>query len=110
MYYRTALAESELEYNKEHQSKAVIVRLRVANFSEKLSLFKDRAVYALVWTTTPWTLVANQAVVFSPSATYCLAEDIEGNVNIIGEELLKDVESKVGSLRPVIRIEGKFDR
>ncbi|XP_076241877.1 isoleucyl-tRNA synthetase, mitochondrial [Calliopsis andreniformis] len=104
---RTALAESELEYNTEHQSKAAIVRLCIANFPEKLSFFKDRSVYALIWTTTPWTLVANQALAFSLNATYCFAEDIEGNVNIISEELLENVESKIGSLRPIIRIEGK---
>ncbi|XP_003699827.3 isoleucyl-tRNA synthetase, mitochondrial [Megachile rotundata] len=104
---RTALAESELEYNKNHQSKTVIVRLRVSDLPKELNSFKDRTVYALIWTTTPWTLVANQAISFSKDATYCLAEDATGNLNIIAEKLLKDVESKIGALKVVACLEGK---
>ncbi|XP_076680378.1 isoleucyl-tRNA synthetase, mitochondrial [Andrena cerasifolii] len=104
---RTALAESELEYNKQHQSKAAIVRLRVADFPDNLSSFNDRTVYALTWTTTPWTLVANQALAFSAGSTYCFAEDGQGNLNVVGEELLKSVESKIGPLTPVARVQGK---
>ncbi|XP_076634653.1 isoleucyl-tRNA synthetase, mitochondrial isoform X1 [Colletes latitarsis] len=104
---RTALAESELEYNKQHQSKAIIVRLRVDNLPKLLDSFKDRTVYVLVWTTTPWTLVANQAVAFSTDAIYCLAEDSNGNLNIIGKELLNNVELKIGPQRPLLHIAGK---
>ncbi|XP_034191573.2 isoleucyl-tRNA synthetase, mitochondrial isoform X1 [Osmia lignaria lignaria] len=104
---RTALAESELEYNKQHQSKAVIVRLRVDDLPEKLNSFKDRTVYALIWTTTPWSLVANQAVAFCTDAMYCLVEDSTGNLSIVGEKLLNDLEPKIGPLRTVACFEGK---
>ena len=53
---RTALAEAELEYNPHHVSRAAHVRLRL----ERHSLDTDRPAYLLVWTTTPWTLPANQ--------------------------------------------------
>ena len=58
---RTALAEAELEYNPHHVSRAVHVRLRL----ERHSLDTDRPVYLLVWTTTPWTLPANQVRLWS---------------------------------------------
>ncbi|XP_015438949.1 PREDICTED: isoleucine--tRNA ligase, mitochondrial [Dufourea novaeangliae] len=104
---RTALAESELDYNEQHQSKSAIVRLRIDKFPEKLNSLKNRIAYALTWTTTPWTLVANQAVCFAMDAMYCLAEDSEGNLNIVGEELLQNVEAKIGPLKPIIRVKGK---
>ncbi|XP_076756258.1 isoleucyl-tRNA synthetase, mitochondrial [Xylocopa sonorina] len=104
---RTALAESELEYNEQHQSKAVTVRLRIDNAPEKLDSSKYRAVYALIWTTTPWTLIANQAIGFATDATYCAVEDNGGNLNIVAEELLKQVESKVGPLKPVAHFKGE---
>ncbi|CAK9796616.1 Isoleucine--tRNA ligase, mitochondrial [Anthophora plagiata] len=104
---RTALAESELEHNKQHKSKAVIIRLRVDNLPERLSSFNDRMVYALVWTTTPWSLVANQALAFSTDTMYSLAEDGEGNLNIIADELLKAIEPKVGLLRPLRSFKGR---
>ncbi|XP_053988281.1 isoleucine--tRNA ligase, mitochondrial isoform X1 [Hylaeus volcanicus] len=103
---RTALAESELEY-KERKSKAVIVRLRVDNLSATLNSFNDRTIYALIWTTTPWTLVANQTLAFSPDVVYCLAEDSTGNLNIVAKELLESVESKIGTLQPVAQFVGK---
>ncbi|KOC68779.1 Isoleucine--tRNA ligase, mitochondrial [Habropoda laboriosa] len=103
---RTALAESELEYNQQHRSKAVIIRLRVDNLPEKLNSFNNRMVYALIWTTTPWSLVANEALAFSADAMYSLAEDDKGNLNIVADELLKATELKVGPLRPVISFEG----
>nr|XP_031845891.1 isoleucine--tRNA ligase, mitochondrial [Nomia melanderi]XP_031845892.1 isoleucine--tRNA ligase, mitochondrial [Nomia melanderi] len=104
---RTALAESELEYNEKHQSKSVIVRLRIDEFPRTLNSLKNRIVYALTWTTTPWSLIANQALCFATNATYCVVEDVKGNWNIIGEDLLKNVESKIGPLKTITRIEGR---
>lgn len=104
---RTALAESELEYNEKHQSKSAIVRVRINDLPTKLNSLKNRVVYALTWTTTPWTLKANQALCFSTDGWYCVAEDTKGNLNIIGEELLKNVETKIGPLKPIMRVEGK---
>nr|XP_033336512.1 isoleucine--tRNA ligase, mitochondrial isoform X2 [Megalopta genalis] len=104
---RTALAESELEYNEKHQSKSAIVRLRIDEFPDKLNSLKNRITYALTWTTTPWTLVANQAICFKTDGVYCVAEDTGGNLNIFGEELLKNIELKIGQLKPIMRVEGK---
>ena len=51
---------------------------------------KDEEVYFLVWTTTPWTLIANVALCVNPSLTYVLVESM-GYKFIIAENLLEKV-------------------
>ncbi|XP_008551084.1 isoleucine--tRNA ligase, mitochondrial [Microplitis demolitor] len=99
---RTALAESELEYNEQHSSKCATVRFLVTELSDKLKVLEDRAVYALTWTTTPWTLIANQALAYAEDISYCIAEDPQGNCYIIAEDLLNTVIQKIGALRPIL--------
>lgn len=60
---KTALAEAELEYNENHVSKSVYVRFPIDNIQEKLSSSNSN-IYALIWTTTPWTLPLNKAICF----------------------------------------------
>lgn len=56
---RTALAESELEYRDDHQSRSVFVKFElVSKGGGKLPV--NGRLYAVVWTTTPWTLPANK--------------------------------------------------
>src|SRR5205085_432912 len=68
----TALAEAELEYNEEHVSRAAYVRFPVVGeYREVLGLegLKGR-LYAVVWTTTPWTLPANRAIAVHDNLVY----------------------------------------
>ena len=51
---------------------------------------KDEDVYFLVWTTTPWTLIANVALCVNPNEEYVLAES-KGNKFIVAKALLKTV-------------------
>ncbi|KIH59387.1 Anticodon-binding domain protein [Ancylostoma duodenale] len=73
---RTALAESELEYNEKHTSTAVFFRFRMINVSpEDIGLSvgskpKPLIIYALAWTSTPWTLPLNNAICISPESSY----------------------------------------
>jgi isoleucyl-tRNA synthetase len=72
---RTALAESELEYNSEHQGHSVYVgfALDTSTLVAALDLTGSiGTVHALIWTTTPWTLPANQAIAFAPELKYSL--------------------------------------
>jgi len=89
----TALAEAEVEY-EDDTSPSIYVKfpLRSALDDTLLSLFEQlgiqdqpltrtlhgRNLFAVIWTTTPWTLVANQAI--------CLHPDVEYVVSIIGNE------------------------
>ena len=63
---RTALAEAEVEYH-DRKVPVIWVKFPVLNSGGELS---DACV--VIWTTTPWTIPANQAVSFNPSITYGL--------------------------------------
>jgi len=84
---------------------------------------KDEDVYFLVWTTTPWTLMANLALCVNPNLTYIKAESM-GYKFIIAESLANKVlgdEYKVletykgtdlvgieyEQLLPFVKVEGK---
>jgi len=67
---QTALAEAEVEYDS-HTSPSIYVRYRLTAAPETLdAALKDREVYTIIWTTTPWTLPASMAVAFHPDFEY----------------------------------------
>ncbi len=67
---RTALAEAEVEY-KDHKSPSIYVRFPICKGQPAVEkVFGDAAVSFVIWTTTPWTLPANLAVVANPKLTY----------------------------------------
>jgi len=76
---QTALAEAEVEY-EDHTSPSIYVKLpfvdapaRLADqFGIKLAGIKSVAV--VIWTTTPWTLPANQAVCLHPEYDYAFVK------------------------------------
>ncbi len=84
---RTALAEAEVEY-EDHTSPSIWVRYAVVD-SPHQPAKKQGGFYALVWTTTPWTLPASMALAFHPRFNYVLATDEQGDTYIVAEELLK---------------------
>ena len=68
---KTALAEAEVEYEP-HESPGLYARLLVTN-KEAIGLSPDIHTLGLaVFTTTPWTLLANLAVCYNPKAPYLL--------------------------------------
>lgn len=74
---RTALAEAELEYPEDHVSTAIYVSFKVVSvgphFSKDLSV-SPNDIELVIWTTTPWTLPANEAVAVNPDMTYILVK------------------------------------
>ena len=87
----TALAEAEVEHeNKE--SPTVYVKFQVNN-PESLGLPADKKVYLLVWTTTPWTLLANVAVAVHADFDY-VGVDLGNEILIIEKGLSERVLSK----------------
>ncbi|MFN7178220.1 isoleucine--tRNA ligase [Hyphomonas sp.] len=67
---RTALAEAEVEYH-DRKVPVVWVKFPVADVTGR---DKDDILYSnvVIWTTTPWTIPANQAVSYNPNITYGL--------------------------------------
>ncbi len=79
---QSALAEAEVEH-EDKTSSAIDVGFEVkdnAKLSEAfgVSLPNDAKVYAVIWTTTPWTLPANQAVCVNPELRYDLIKTAQG--------------------------------
>ena len=72
---RSALAEAEVEY-EDRTSPAIDVAFRVhdnAALAKRLRFTHIyEPVFAVIWTTTPWTLPANQAVSVNPEFDYVL--------------------------------------
>lgn len=68
---RTALAEAEIEY-RDHTSPSVYVRFPLADLDGAAlhTRLADRELSLVVWTTTPWTLPANLAIVLHPDLEY----------------------------------------
>lgn len=54
---------------------------------------KDDDTYILAWTTTPWTLPSNVALVVNANVTYAKVDCIDGNKYILAEALLDKVLS-----------------
>jgi isoleucyl-tRNA synthetase len=79
---QSALAEAEVEY-EDKVSPAIDVGFEVKDKAELrkafgVSLPADAKVYAVIWTTTPWTLPANQAVCVHPDLQYDLIKTPKG--------------------------------
>ena len=85
----TALAEAEVEYEN-HTSPSIYVKF-------KLGEHKDypQDSFLVIWTTTPWTLVANVAVAVHPNFTYAYLNTEKGNLVIL-KDLLNHILEQIG--------------
>ncbi|HTB34723.1 MAG TPA: class I tRNA ligase family protein, partial [bacterium] len=70
---QTALAEAELEY-KEKTSTAVFVKYPLAESSAVALQGRPGKTFAVIWTTTPWTLPASLAITANEKFEYSLYE------------------------------------
>lgn len=66
----TALAEAEIEY-KEIKSNSIFVRFKAEDLGSHAPQGFDKGhTYALIWTTTPWTIPANKAIAANSDIEY----------------------------------------
>ena len=61
----------------------------------------DEAPSFLIWTTTPWTLIANMAITVSPRFEYSLVK-LGGRITVVASGLLEAVAAKSGESPEVI--------
>ena len=120
---RSALAEAEVEY-EDKTSPAVDVAFRVIDAAE---LFRRiglsgadapetvaRGAPALViWTTTPWTLPANEAVALGPEIAYALVAipaqgEFAARCLVLAEELLGACAARYGIDAGSMQVLGRF--
>ncbi len=85
----TALAEAEVEYEN-HTSPSIYVKFKL---DKPLDGQTDS--YLVIWTTTPWTLLANVAVAVHPEFEYSLVKTEKGNL-VINSQLLPRVIEQTG--------------
>ncbi len=93
----SALAEAEVDY-ADKQSTAVDVCFRLVD-QDALRAAGEGDIAVLIWTTTPWTLPANQAVCVHPKLTYALVQCEHGAVTrrlIMARELYPSVMARAG--------------
>jgi len=94
---QTALAEAEVEY-EDHTSPSIYVKFPVAgspvSFSSRFPGLTIpaavRSMSIVIWTTTPWTLPANQAVCLHANIDYAFAQ-VGNEVLIVAHKLLDSV-------------------
>jgi len=104
---RTALAEAELEYPDEHYSKSIYVSLKITKIPEEILLnfiqenlnikkdFFQNNSFITIWTTTPWTIPANEAVAVNPKINYVFAIDEEKKIYLFAEDLSSEISKKL---------------
>jgi isoleucyl-tRNA synthetase len=109
---QTALAEAEVEY-KEHTSPSIYVKFpMISDLSEIDANLKDKNVFVVIWTTTPWTLPANLGISVHPDFDYSAVESGD-EVYIVASELAKSFAETcgLGETKELARFKGsKLDR
>ena len=94
----SALAEAEVEY-EDKASPAIDVGFAVADRADLARRFDiatiDEPVQFVIWTTTPWTLPANQAVALHPDFQYALVRTARGLL-ILADSLRETALTRYG--------------
>jgi len=97
----SALAEAEVEYEDKH-SPAIDVRFQVVDEAAFMASCHHAPEHeghgplsVVIWTTTPWTLPANQAVALNPELEYVVVQTANERL-VVAEALLKDALLRYG--------------
>ena len=97
----SALAEAEVEY-KDKESFAIDVRFSVVDEEAFINACHNipeghghGPLSAVIWTTTPWTLPANEAVALNPELEYAIVQTDSERL-LVAEGMMKDVLGRWG--------------
>ena len=75
----TALAEAEIEY-KDRKSPSIYVKFPAKNIKGLGPEGVDQSkLFAVIWTTTPWTIPANQYISVNPKFTYVWVHNLDAD-------------------------------
>jgi isoleucyl-tRNA synthetase len=99
---KTALAEAEIEYED-----IVSTQIDVAFEIVESPISELVGAYAVVWTTTPWTIPVNQGIAYNPEVDYVLLS-AEGEHILVAEALIGSFKERSGHahLQPVKHLKG----
>ncbi|XP_061380741.1 isoleucine--tRNA ligase, mitochondrial [Danaus plexippus] len=107
---RTALAEAELEYDPNFKSKEVYFKFPMEKVPDLVkNVCSDQQIFALIWTTTPWTLVANKAIAYNPSMVYCVVKmSKRSELFLIAKDQIQELERVLDcGISIVVEFEGQ---
>ncbi|EQB32350.1 isoleucine--tRNA ligase [Sphingobium ummariense] len=114
---KTALAEAEVEYEDvvSTQIDVAFEIMEAPNAPELQKLIDGgNKLYAVIWTTTPWTIPVNQALAYGEDVEYLLVDgvsDADGNYNqyLVAEALLQPFMERVaGQKWPPVNEDGSL--
>ncbi len=107
----TALAEAEVEY-ADHTSTSIYVKFKfeqddAKEIFQKAGVSTDKTLYAVIWTTTPWTIPSNLAICVNARLQYNLVE-YKNDVYTIAAGLLDSFLKDNGIEENEIKILGEL--
>ena len=88
---KTALAEAEVEY-----ADIVSTQIDVAFEIVDSPVHELVGAYAVIWTTTPWTIPVNQAIAYGPTLEYSLVTGKDGRRYLVATRLLDEFWARSG--------------
>lgn len=99
----SALAEAEVEY-QDKTSDAIFVGFELTDIK---GIALNEPAFAVIWTTTPWTLPANQAISINPHENYSFIKTAKGAL-LLASELVENVlaELELDNLGEIATVQG----
>ncbi len=93
----SSLAEAEVEYENK-KSPSIYVSFKAENNEEIAQIFNTQVsgdVFAVIWTTTPWTMPSNRGIALGEKLEYSLVKAGEKNL-ILATDLVEEVTKAIG--------------
>ena len=89
---KTALAEAEIEYED-----VVSTQIDVAFEIVESPIPELVGAYAVIWTTTPWTIPVNQAIAYGPDVEYLLVKlsNVDERLFLIAQPLVNEFKRRL---------------
>ncbi len=100
----TALSSHELgqaDVYRDEEDESAYVRFRLVDVSPADRWAVGDAEWLAVWTTTPWTLLANTGVAVNPELTYAVVDGL-----VMADDLADDVLGEGATARVSVRVPG----
>ena len=99
---QTVLASAEIEYqDRRDPSIYVLFGLEPSAAKNLFPALNDKPIKLLIWTTTPWTLPLNRAVMVRPGASYVVL-DSDAQYLVVGKQLADFVTNKLGIEKRIV--------
>lgn len=100
---QTVLATAEIEYaERKDPSIYVLFELDDAAKTIVAPSLQDKKVFFIVWTTTPWTLPLNKAVLVNPTASYSVIALDNIRYGIVATDLVEKLFAVIGEQKEVV--------